>query len=144
MSPHVTIYSDGSCLGNPGRGGWAALIRGEAGEQVLTGGEAYSTNNRMELMAALRALQALDQPSQVAFYTDSQYLRRGVTEWLPGWQQRGWKRKGGALANVELWQQLASAIQRHEITWHWVKGHATDKDNQKVDRLAKQAMLGKG
>ena len=144
MSPHVTIYSDGSCLGNPGRGGWAALIRGEAGEQVLTGGEAHSTNNRMELMAALRALQALDQPSQVAFYTDSQYLRRGVTEWLPGWQQRGWKRKGGALANVELWQELASAIQRHEIRWHWVKGHATDRDNQKVDRLAKEAMLGKG
>lgn len=140
MLPHVTIYSDGSCLGNPGRGGWAALIRSQGGEQVLTGGEAHSTNNRMELMAALRALKALEQPSQVAFFTDSQYLRRGVTEWLPGWQQRGWKRKSGALANVELWQELATAIQRHKITWHWVKGHATNRDNQRVDRLAKQAM----
>jgi ribonuclease HI len=141
MPPRVTIYSDGSCLGNPGRGGWAALIRGEAGEQVLTGGEAHSTNNRMELTAALRALQKLGQPSLVAFYTDSQYLRRGVTEWLPGWQQRGWKRKGGTLANVELWQELAKAIQRHQISWHWVKGHSTSRDNEKVDRLAKQAML---
>ena len=144
MLPQVTIYSDGSCLGNPGRGGWAALIRNADGEQVLTGGEAHSTNNRMELMAALRALQALDKPSQVAFYTDSQYLRRGITEWLPGWQARGWKRKGGALANVELWQELAQAIQRHEIHWHWVKGHSTSRDNQKVDRLAKQAILDQG
>ena len=137
----VTIYSDGSCLGNPGRGGWAALIRSGGRERVLSGSEAVSTNNRMELMAALRALQALERPSQVAFYTDSQYLRRGITEWLPGWQARGWKRKGGKLANVELWQALAAAIQRHEIHWHWVKGHATDRDNQRVDRLAKQAMM---
>ena len=137
----VTIYSDGSCLGNPGRGGWAALIRSGGRERVLSGSEAVSTNNRMELMAALRALQALEQPSQVAFYTDSQYLRRGIIEWLPGWQARGWKRKGGKLANVELWQALAAAIQRHEIHWHWVKGHATDRDNQRVDRLAKQAMM---
>ena len=144
MPPHATIYSDGSCLGNPGRGGWAALIRSEGGEQVLTGREAHSTNNRMELMAALRALQALRQPSQVAFYTDSQYLRRGVTEWLPGWQARGWNRKGGKLANVELWQELAEAIQRHEIHWHWVKGHSVNRDNQRVDRLAKQAMLHQG
>ncbi|MEX2143680.1 MAG: ribonuclease HI [Anaerolineales bacterium] len=138
---HVTIYSDGSCLGNPGRGGWAALIRSEGREQLLKGGEAHSTNNRMELMAALQALQALGQPSQVAFYTDSQYLRRGITEWLPGWQARGWKRKSGKLANVELWQALAQAIQRHEISWHWVKGHATDPHNQRVDRLAKKAMM---
>ncbi|HEY4718211.1 MAG TPA: ribonuclease HI [Anaerolineales bacterium] len=137
----VTIYSDGSCLGNPGRGGWAALIRSGGRERVLSGSEAVSTNNRMELMAALRALQALERPSQVAFYTDSQYLRRGITEWLPGWQARGWKRKGGKLANVELWQALAAAIQRHEIHWHWVKGHATDRDNHRVDRLAKQAMM---
>ena len=137
----VTIYSDGSCLGNPGRGGWAALIRSGGRERVLSGSEAVSTNNRMELMAALRALQALERPSQVAFYTDSQYLRRGIIEWLPGWQARGWKRKGGKLANVELWQALAAAIQRHEIHWHWVKGHATDRDNQRVDRLAKQAMM---
>jgi ribonuclease HI len=144
MLPQFTIYSDGSCLGNPGRGGWAALIRSQASEQVLTGGEAHSTNNHMELMAALRALQALRQPSRVAFYTDSQYLRRGITEWLPGWQARGWKRKGGKLANVELWQELAKAIQRHEIRWHWVKGHSINRENQRVDRLAKQAMLDQG
>jgi ribonuclease HI len=139
----VTIYSDGSCLGNPGRGGWAALIRSEGGEQVLTGSEAESTNNRMELTAALRALEFLKQPSQVTFYTDSQYLRRGITEWLPGWEARGWKRKAGKLANLELWQALAKAIQRHQIRWHWVKAHATNRDNQRVDRLAKQATTGK-
>lgn len=143
MRPQVTIYSDGSCLGNPGRGGWAALIRGNDGEQVLTGSERESTNNRMELTAALKALQSLGQPTQVEFYTDSEYLRRGITEWLPGWQRRGWKRKGGALANVELWQALAKAIRPHDIRWHWVKGHATDRDNLRVDKLAREAMLGK-
>lgn len=141
--PEVEIFSDGSCEGNPGRGGWAALIRTGGQERVLTGTEAESTNNRMELMAASEALQSLAQPSQIRFYTDSQYLRRGITEWLPNWQARGWKRKGGALANVELWQGLAQAIQRHEIKWHWVKGHAGHAENQLVDRLAKQAMLGK-
>jgi len=140
---HLTIYSDGSCLGNPGRGGWAALIREGSSEQVLTGSEAQSTNNRMELTAALRALEALSGRSQVDFYTDSEYLRRGITEWLPGWRARGWKRKGGRLANVELWQALARAIERHQIHWHWVKGHSTNKDNQRVDKLAREAMLGR-
>ncbi|MCL5429009.1 MAG: ribonuclease HI [Chloroflexi bacterium] len=143
MFPRVIIYSDGSCLGNPGRGGWAALIREGANERILTGSEAQSTNNRMELTAALRALDALKQPSHVAFYTDSQYLRRGITEWLPGWRARGWKRKGGKLANIELWQALEQVIERHQIHWHWVKGHSTNRDNQRVDRLAKEAMLGK-
>lgn len=141
--PLVEIFTDGSCEGNPGRGGWAALIRSGGQERVLTGTEAESTNNRMELMAALKAMEALQHPSQVRFYTDSQYLRRGITEWLPNWQARGWKRKGGALANVELWQALAQAIQRHQIEWHWVKGHAGHTENQRVDRLARQAMLGK-
>ncbi|HLD94202.1 MAG TPA: ribonuclease HI [Anaerolineales bacterium] len=140
---HLTIYSDGSCLGNPGRGGWAALIREGSSEQVLTGSEAQSTNNRMELTAALRALEALSGRSQVDFYTDSEYLRRGITEWLPGWRARGWKRKGGRLANVELWQALDRAIERHQIHWHWVKGHSTNKDNQRVDKLAREAMLGR-
>lgn len=139
----LTIYSDGSCLGNPGRGGWAALIREGSGERVLTGSEAQSTNNRMELTAALRALEALSGRSQVDFYTDSEYLRRGITEWLPGWRARGWKRKGGKLANVELWQALDRAIERHQIHWHWVKGHSTNKDNQRVDKLAREAMLGR-
>jgi ribonuclease HI len=140
----VTIYSDGSCLGNPGKGGWAALIREGGNERELTGREAKSTNNRMELMAAMKALESLGADSQVDFYTDSEYLRRGITEWLPGWRARGWKRKGGKLANVELWQGLERAIERHQIRWHWVKGHSTDKDNQRVDKLAKEAMLGMG
>ncbi len=141
--PQVEIFTDGSCEGNPGRGGWAALIRTAGHERVLTGTETNSTNNRMELTAALKALQALSQRSQVRFYTDSQYLRRGITEWLPNWQARGWKRKSGALANVELWQELAQAIKRHQIDWHWVKGHAGHAENQRVDRLARQATRGK-
>ncbi len=124
-------------------GGWAALIREGVNERVLTGSESNSTNNRMELTAAIKALEALDGQSQVNLFTDSEYLRRGITEWLPGWRARGWKRKGGKLANVELWQALERAIERHEIRWHWVKGHSTNKDNQKVDRLAREAMLGK-
>src|SRR5512134_1145583 len=136
----VTIYSDGSCLGNPGPGGWAALIRDEDSERILTGREAKSTNNRMELMAALKAMESVENGSQIDLYTDSQYLRRGITEWLPGWRARGWKRKTGKLANVELWQALEKAIQRHQIHWHWVKGHSTNKDNQRVDKLAREAM----
>jgi ribonuclease HI len=136
----VTIYSDGSCLGNPGRGGWAALIREGTEERVLTGSETQSTNNRMELTAALRALESLHKSSEIDFYTDSEYLRRGITEWLPGWQARGWKRKGGALANAELWRTLSRVILRHQISWHWVKGHSTNRDNQRVDRLAREAM----
>jgi ribonuclease HI len=139
---HVSIFSDGSCLGNPGRGGWAALIKENSVERVLSGTEAKSTNNRMELTAAFKALEALSSNSQVDFYTDSEYLRRGITEWLPGWRARGWKRKGGKLANAELWQALEKAIKRHQIRWHWVKGHSIDKDNQRVDKLAREAMLG--
>lgn len=141
MIPTVQIYTDGSCEDNPGRGGWAALLRSDGQERVLTGAEAHSTNNRMELTAALRALQSLKQPSKVEFYTDSQYLRRGITEWLPGWQARGWKRKEGVLANVDLWKELAEAIKRHEIDWRWVKGHAGHAENARVDSLARQAML---
>lgn len=137
----VTIYSDGSCLGNPGRGGWAALIREGEAERVLSGSEVHSTNNRMELTAALKALESLHKTSEIDFYTDSQYLRRGIIEWLPNWQARGWKRKGGALANAELWRALGKVILRHQIHWHWVKGHSTNRDNQRVDRLAREAML---
>lgn len=138
--PVVTIYTDGACEPNPGPGGWAALLRSGSQEKVLTGGEAQSTNNRMELRAAIAALQALNRPSQVRFFTDSEYLRRGITEWLPRWRARGWRRKGGALANAELWQALESAIGSHQIEWHWVRGHAGDPDNERVDRLARQAM----
>ena len=139
--PEVTIYTDGSCDVNPGPGGWAAILRSGEQEKVLSGAEAQSTNNRMELTAALLALQALKHPSRVRLYTDSEYLRRGIQEWLPGWRARGWKRKGGVLANVDLWQALDQAIRQHEIEWHWVKGHSVNKDNQRVDKLARDAML---
>ena len=136
---HVIIYTDGACDPNPGPGGWAVLLRYGRHERTLTGAEAQTTNNRMELTAALKALQALKQSCQVDLFTDSEYLKRGVTEWLPGWRRRQWKRRGGALANVDLWQALDAAIARHQIEWHWVRGHAGDVNNQRVDTLAKQA-----
>ncbi|MGH2581314.1 MAG: ribonuclease HI [Anaerolineales bacterium] len=140
--PEVHIYSDGSCVGNPGPGGWATLIRSGSGEErVLTGSEKETTNNRMELTAALKALETLTQRSSVHIHTDSQYLRRGITEWLPAWRARGWRRKGGALANVDLWQELEKQIQNHQISWHWVKGHAGHIENERVDKLARQAAL---
>jgi ribonuclease HI len=144
MAPSVEIYSDGSCAGNPGPGGWAALLRSGEHERELSGSEAHTTNNRMELTAALRALQALRTPSRVDLYTDSQYLRRGISEWLPAWQARGWKRRGGALANIDLWQELAREAPKHEIRWHWVRGHAGHAENERVDRLAREAMLRAG
>jgi ribonuclease HI len=140
--PIVEIFTDGSCEGNPGPGGWAALIRENGKERELSGSERESTNNRMELTAALKTLQSLQPNSQVLIYTDSQYLRRGIIEWLPGWERRGWKRKTGVLANVDLWQALAKEIKRHKIEWRWVKGHAGHAENDRVDRLARKAMLG--
>ena len=138
--PHVTIYTDGSCEPNPGPGGWAALLRTNGDENVFTGGEKDTTNNRMELTAAIRALDSLTRPTQVSFYTDSQYLRRGISEWLPTWRERNWRRKGGKLANVDLWKALDQAIQQHQIDWHWVRAHAGNRNNQRVDRLARRAM----
>lgn len=138
--PTVTIYTDGACHPNPGRGGWAALLRFKDREKILTGGAANTTNNRMELTAAIEALNSLKLPCKVSFYTDSEYLRRGITEWLPNWRARNWKRKGGKLANLDLWQALDAAIQDHEIEWRWVRGHAGNRDNQRVDRLAKRAI----
>ncbi|OGO62680.1 MAG: ribonuclease HI [Chloroflexi bacterium RBG_19FT_COMBO_55_16] len=138
--PRVTIYSDGACDGNPGPGGWAALLRHGKHEKVLSGSDPETTNNRMELTAAIQGFAALKQPCQVDFYTDSEYVQRGITEWLPRWRARGWRRKGGVLANVDLWQALDAAIQPHTIEWHWVRGHAGDRHNQRVDRLAKKAI----
>jgi ribonuclease HI len=142
--PHVTIYTDGACDPNPGPGGWAALLRFGNQEKVLTGSAPATTNNRMELTAALQSLQALTRACRVDFYTDSEYLRRGITEWLPAWRARNWRRKGGALANVDLWQALDAAIQQHQIKWHWVRGHAGEPDNERVDRLAAQAIRAAG
>ena len=138
--PQVVIYTDGACEPNPGPGGWAALLRSGGHEKRLSGSDPDTTNNRMELTAALQALKALNRPCQVDFFTDSEYLRRGITEWLPGWRRRGWKRKGGALANQDLWQALDSALAGHTITWHWVRGHTGDPLNEQADRLARQAM----
>ncbi len=137
--PGVIIYTDGACIPNPGPGGWAALLRFGAHEKVLTGREPATTNNRMELTAAVEALKALNQSCQVDIYTDSEYLKRGISEWLPRWRARNWKRKGGVLANVDLWQALDALIQKHTVEWHWVRGHSSDRNNQRVDRLARQA-----
>lgn len=138
--PHVIIYTDGACDPNPGPGGWAALLRFGKHEKALTGSEPETTNNRMELTAAIQALQALKRPCQVDFYTDSEYLQRGITEWMPRWRARNWRRKGGTLANIDLWQALDETIQPHTIEWHWVRGHAWDRNNQRVDALAQGAI----
>jgi ribonuclease HI len=138
------IYTDGACDPNPGPGGWAALLLFGDHEKILTGSAPETTNNRMELTAAIAALEALKRPCRIDFYTDSEYLRRGITEWMPNWRARNWRRKEGALANVDLWQALDAAIQQHSINWHWVRGHAGDRNNQRVDRLARQAIFGSG
>lgn len=138
--PSVCIYSDGACEGNPGPGGWAALLQFGDKVKEISGYEAQTTNNRMELIAAIRALEALNRPCKVEFHTDSEYLRRGITEWLAGWRARNWRRKGGALANVDLWQALDSLNSSHQINWHWVRGHAGNRLNERVDHLAKQAI----
>jgi ribonuclease HI len=138
--PQVRIYTDGACDPNPGPGGWAALLRSGEQEKILTGAERNTTNNRMELTAALRALETLQRPSRVEIYTDSEYLRRGITEWLPGWRARNWRRRGGELKNVDLWQALDAILRTHKISWHWVRGHAGHRENERVDRLARQAI----
>ncbi len=136
--PSVIIYSDGSCNPNPGPGGWAAvLLFPDQPPHELTGSEPQTTNNRMELQAALEALQSLTQPHQILLYTDSQYLRQGITEWLPNWQKRQWQTiDKRAVLNQDLWQLLATQQARHQITWQWLKGHAGDKWNERVDKLA--------
>ncbi|HVJ37675.1 MAG TPA: ribonuclease HI [Stenotrophomonas sp.] len=134
----IEIHTDGSCLGNPGPGGWAALLRYNGREKALSGGEAVSTNNRMELMAAIMALEALTEPCQVILHTDSQYVRQGITEWMPGWVRKQWKTAAGApVKNRELWERLHQASARHTIDWRWVKGHNGDPDNERVDQLAR-------
>lgn len=134
----VSIHTDGACLGNPGPGGWAALLRWQGHERELSGGDAQTTNNRMELMATIVALETLRGPCAVILTTDSQYVRQGITEWMPGWVRRGWKTSGGsAVKNRDLWERLAQAAARHAVDWRWVKGHSGDPDNERVDQLAR-------
>ncbi len=136
----VVIYTDGACKPNPGPGGWAALLRFGDQEKELVGSDPQTTNNRMELTAAIQALSVLKRSCSVDLYTDSEYLRRGITEWLPGWRRRGWQRKDGALKNADLWQELDACISQHQVSWHWVRGHFGNEDNERVDHLARQAI----
>ena len=138
---NVTIYTDGACSGNPGPGGWGALMQFGAHERELKGGEPQTTNNRMELFAAIAALEALKRPCTVNLYTDSSYLRDGITKWIINWKRNGWKTAAKKpVKNVDLWQRLEAAIQRHEIAWRWVKGHAGDPGNEAADALAQQGL----
>ena len=137
----VIIYTDGGADPNPGIGGWAAILRFGPREKVLTGHEPHTTNNRMELQAAIAALRALKRPSTVQFYTDSEYLRQGITGWIEGWAARNWQKKGKPIPNADLWQELWPLVKKHQIEWHWVKGHAGNELNERVDRLARQARL---
>ena len=135
--PAVDIFTDGACRGNPGPGGWGALLRMGGKEREISGGEAPSTNNRMELMAAIEALNALKRPCQVQLYTDSVYVRDGITKWIHGWRRNGWKTADNKpVKNAELWQQLVEACAPHRIAWHWVKGHSGHPENDRVDALA--------
>ena len=140
----ITIYTDGSCEPNPGPGGWAAIILDSKEQTILQGHEKMSTNNRMELTAAMEALRAIDPSRAVILYTDSQYLKNGVEKWLKDWKARNWKRKGGPLLNVDLWKRIAEVIDRRKITWRWVKGHNGNPYNERVDRLARQMMKSRG
>jgi ribonuclease HI len=137
----VEIYSDGACRGNPGPGGWGALLRFNKQEKELWGGEAATTNNRMELMAAIRALEALKRPSRVKLYTDSIYVMKGIQTWIHDWKKRGWKTADKkAVKNEDLWRQLEAVANKHEVEWHWVKGHAGHPENERADALANKGI----
>ena len=141
MTPQVTIYTDGACRGNPGPGGWGALLIFGEKEKALTGGEPLTTNNRMELMAAIQALEALTRPCRVELHTDSQYVRKGVTEWIHGWKKRGWLTADKKpVKNEDLWRRLDAARERHTVDWRWVKGHAGHPLNERVDGLANKGL----
>ena len=139
--PDVVIYTDGACRGNPGPGGWGAVLMSGAHERELWGGEAATTNNRMELTAAIEALEALKRPCRVELHTDSKYVQSGITEWLPLWKARGWRTMTkGAVKNDDLWKRLDEARLRHEVDWRWVKGHAGHELNERADALARRGL----
>jgi ribonuclease HI len=137
----VDIFTDGACSGNPGPGGWGAVLRYDGHEKDIYGGERLTTNNRMELMAAIMALEGLKRPVKVRVHTDSQYLRNGITEWIRGWKRNGWRTADKKpVKNVDLWQRLEAALERHAVSWHWVRGHAGHPENERADALARRGI----
>ena len=144
MNDAVEIFTDGACRGNPGPGGWGAVLRYGGHEKLLSGATNDTTNNRMELVAAIEALEALRRPCRVKLATDSTYVKNGITQWLAGWKRRGWKTADGKpVKNVDLWRRLEQAVSRHEVKWLWVKGHAGHEGNEKADALARSAVEGR-
>jgi ribonuclease HI len=138
---HIEAFTDGACRGNPGPGGWGAVLRFRGHVKELCGGEPSTTNNRMELTAAIRALESLKEPCRVDLYTDSVYLQKGISEWLPNWLKRGWKTAGRKpVKNQDLWRALAELVGRHRVAWHWVKGHAGHPENERADLLANRGL----
>ena len=137
----VQIYADGACRGNPGPGGWGAILRDGGREKEIFGGEPQTTNNRMELTAVIRALETLGQPCTVEVYTDSQYVQKGISEWLPDWKRRGWRTADKKpVKNLDLWQELERTAGKHRVSWHWVKGHAGHPENERADALANRGV----
>jgi len=140
----VTIYTDGACSGNPGPGGWGAILISGHHRKEISGGDVKTTNNRMELKAAIEALEALREPSQVDLYTDSTYLKKGMSEWISSWKKNGWRRRSGKrflpVKNEDLWRELDRLVNRHRMTFHWVEGHAGHPENERCDELARQAI----
>ena len=142
---HVEIFTDGACKGNPGPGGWGAVIRSGASEKDISGGEALTTNNRMEMLAVVRALESLKRPCRVTLHTDSRYVMDGLTKWIHGWRKNGWKTADRKpVKNAELWQELVAACAPHRIEWKWVKGHSGHPENERADRLASDAAVAIG
>jgi ribonuclease HI len=137
----IDMFTDGACSGNPGPGGWGAILRWRGHEKELSGGEPATTNNRMELLAAIRGLEAIKRPSRVRIHTDSQYVKNGITQWIKSWKARGWKTADKKpVANVELWRELEAAAAPHAVTWHWVRGHSGHPENERADTLARGAI----
>ena len=141
----VEIFSDGACRGNPGPGGWGALLRLDGEERELWGGEPATTNNRMELTAVIRALEALERPSRARVFTDSQYVQKGISEWVRDWKRRGWRTADKKpVKNIDLWKRLDELAAQHDVEWHWVKGHAGHPENERADQLANRGIPGGG
>jgi len=139
--PRVVVHTDGACSGNPGPGGWGVILEYNGARKELAGGEPQTTNNRMELMAAIAALEALKRPCQVEMYVDSSYVKDGISKWIHGWKRNGWRTADKKpVKNAELWRRLDAALAGHEVTWHWVQGHAGHDDNERADELARQGM----